>query len=438
MVQSLVGLFVYLCLCRHFKYSNASDNSEVKSVLNAEEIKVMLLQHNDFRRSVTPSASNMRALSWDEKLANLAQAYANKCVFKHSVKTAMDPYGYIAESIYIGNERSQTFSNEEVARPVVSWCNESKFYDYNLNRCRDQEICGHYTQAVWDKTYHLGCGRTRCQGNVPVGNGAYLNPIIVVCKYGPAGNTRRIFQKSPRRPYKHGEWCSRCPNEAPVCVNKLCDIERNSSVKTAPVSPVTTTKSLEEAATTSIFSSTSVSTTTTSTISSTSVSTATTSTSKTAKLIPPVEFPLTPSRKLITVNLVTVNRLEVENAGPIERSGLDLRRSEPVGLMCYMCNGGTSVSQCLSKNKTMLCDDEDLTFAMSGSNQNDWSCAKYNKDNKIEMRCIQTAKCNQIKQDEDSSAECCRTDFCNDAKATRSSIRMLSLTNVFILLIFWY
>ena len=40
--------------------------------------------HNKARKSVDPSAANMREISWDAELANLALAYSQQCVFEHS------------------------------------------------------------------------------------------------------------------------------------------------------------------------------------------------------------------------------------------------------------------------------------------------------------------------------------------------------------------
>lgn len=46
-------------------------------------VKIILDMHNTARSEVRPSATNMRALSWDTSLARLAQRWAENCVLAH-------------------------------------------------------------------------------------------------------------------------------------------------------------------------------------------------------------------------------------------------------------------------------------------------------------------------------------------------------------------
>ena len=52
-----------------------------------ENQKTMIVDRTNFYRSrVLPAASNLRRISWDDELANVAQNYADKCIFEHNPK----------------------------------------------------------------------------------------------------------------------------------------------------------------------------------------------------------------------------------------------------------------------------------------------------------------------------------------------------------------
>ena len=45
---------------------------------------------------------------------------------------------------------------------VNGWASEEAFYDYNSNSCQPGEMCGHYTQIVWESTERVGCAMIVC------------------------------------------------------------------------------------------------------------------------------------------------------------------------------------------------------------------------------------------------------------------------------------
>ncbi len=85
---------------------------------------------------------------YDQRLASVAQSYAEQCIFAHNRhRTAMagDPIRYpsVGENVYVS---SQSRGQEDFERIVGSWFNEIRNYDYFTNQCNAQ-VCGHYLQV---------------------------------------------------------------------------------------------------------------------------------------------------------------------------------------------------------------------------------------------------------------------------------------------------
>ncbi|XP_047431800.1 GLIPR1-like protein 1 [Mugil cephalus] len=174
-------------------------------------------EHNRARRAVSPPASDMLYMTWDEGLAITARAWAKRCVFEHNIhlKDAqrMHPsFPSVGENIWVGYPPS-SFS---VAAAMWRWVNEKESYSYKANSCTD--VCGHYTQVVWASSYKVGCAVQLCPNGVRQFTAA--KGAIFVCNYATAGNT------IGRQPYKSEEAvCSGCKG---YCEDKLCrDQERD-------------------------------------------------------------------------------------------------------------------------------------------------------------------------------------------------------------------
>ncbi|XP_048338866.1 cysteine-rich venom protein pseudechetoxin-like [Sphaerodactylus townsendi] len=54
------------------------------STYRPDQQKVITDVHNDFRRYVKPSASNMLKMKWDPIAAGKARLWANQCTYQHS------------------------------------------------------------------------------------------------------------------------------------------------------------------------------------------------------------------------------------------------------------------------------------------------------------------------------------------------------------------
>lgn len=133
----------------------------------------MTAAHNAARANVTPPASTpIPPLSWSGNLAAVAQAYAEKCVWEHS----MGEYG---ENLYASAGQETTPGDV-----VTSWVSEVAEYDYSTNGCSG--VCGHYTQVVWADSSKLGCGVANCTTGSPFDG--FPEWQIWVCNYDPPGN----------------------------------------------------------------------------------------------------------------------------------------------------------------------------------------------------------------------------------------------------------
>src|SRR6185436_18302323 len=98
-------------------------------------------------------ATDILPLAWSGEVAGVAQAWADRCEFKHSG-------GAYGENIFAASGFSRRA--EDV---VASWVAEKANYDYATNSCAG--TCGHYTQVVWARSLRLGCGVTNCKQNTP-------------------------------------------------------------------------------------------------------------------------------------------------------------------------------------------------------------------------------------------------------------------------------
>jgi len=127
--------------------------------------KQMLDAQNAVREKV-----GVRPLAWSDKLARVAQDWADRLVKEGSFRHRPDsPWG---QNLYA------VTGSEYLPQQIVNgWAAEAKDFDYPANRCREDRMCGHYTQLVWRNTREVGCA---------VARGG--NREVWVCEYSPKGN----------------------------------------------------------------------------------------------------------------------------------------------------------------------------------------------------------------------------------------------------------
>lgn len=177
------------------------------AALTEAEKQSMVELHNHYRAQVSPPASDMLRMRWDDELAAFAKAYAQKCVWGHNKER-----GRRGENLF-----AITDEGMDVPLAVGNWYEEHNYYNFSTATCDPGQMCGHYTQVVWSKTERIGCGSHFCETLQGVEE---ANIHLLVCNYEPPGNVKG------RKPYQEGTPCSQCPLGY-SCENSLCEPMRD-------------------------------------------------------------------------------------------------------------------------------------------------------------------------------------------------------------------
>lgn len=110
-------------------------------------------------------------LKWSSKLARYARRWSSMrrfdCVMMHSPAS---PYG---ENVFWG-----TGTDWRASDAIRSWATEASYFDWRAQACHPGQVCGHFTQLVWNDTEYVGCGRTEC----------FTGGVFITCSYDPPGN----------------------------------------------------------------------------------------------------------------------------------------------------------------------------------------------------------------------------------------------------------
>jgi pathogenesis-related protein 1 len=134
---------------------------------------------NAVRASPRPAPpSPLAPFTWSDSAAQVAQAWADNCVYQHNAGRG-ERGENIAANAPVGSWTP--------ANVVAAWAGEVSDYDYANNTCAAGKECGHYTQIVWAGTTRVGCGKATCTTNSPFGSQAPQWDFWV-CDYEPPGN----------------------------------------------------------------------------------------------------------------------------------------------------------------------------------------------------------------------------------------------------------
>ncbi|XP_070588619.1 cysteine-rich venom protein LIO1 [Erythrolamprus reginae] len=158
--------------------------------------------HNSYRRSVSPTATNMLKMEWYPEAAASAERWAYQCVYDHS-----QDYERVIDGIQCGENIFKSSNVRPWTEVLQSWYDEYRNFVFGVGANPSDSVIGHYTQIVWYKSYRVGCAVAYCPSN-PYN-------YFYVCQYCPAGN----FAGQTATPYNSGPTCEDCPS---ACDDRLC------------------------------------------------------------------------------------------------------------------------------------------------------------------------------------------------------------------------
>ncbi|CAL7938012.1 unnamed protein product [Xylocopa violacea] len=134
-----------------------------------------------------PAASDMRLLLWDDELADIAQRWANQCIFEYAPCVDVERFE-VGQTVVKFPRESLTM------REVVDLIHEAVREMDRNQVCRVTDIWKAYMYKilVWAKTYKVGCGKIIYKAD----QGAQYTNHTVVCLYGPSGNVygKRVYE----------------------------------------------------------------------------------------------------------------------------------------------------------------------------------------------------------------------------------------------------
>ncbi|KAH3666004.1 hypothetical protein OGAPHI_004193 [Ogataea philodendri] len=139
--------------------TSSSTSSTEAATSSSSDFQSQILNEHNAKREL----HGVDALTWDDTLAQYAQAYADKYDCSGTLTHSGGQYG---ENLALGYSTTGT---------VDAWYSEGDNYDYGSS-C---SVYDHFTQVVWKSTTKVGCGYKHCNSYW----GTY-----VVCSYDPAGN----------------------------------------------------------------------------------------------------------------------------------------------------------------------------------------------------------------------------------------------------------
>ncbi|XP_060044715.1 cysteine-rich secretory protein 2 isoform X1 [Erinaceus europaeus] len=166
-------------------------------------------KHNELRKSVSPTASNMLKMGWSKEATENAQKWANQCTLGHSNPEDRRTSTNCGENLYMSSDPSPW------SQAIQSWYDESQNFVYGTGAKPASAVVGHYTQVVWYSSHLIGCGVAYCPRQESL-------KYFYVCQYCPSGNN--LSRKN--NPYDKGAPCASCPAncEGGLCTNS-CEYE---------------------------------------------------------------------------------------------------------------------------------------------------------------------------------------------------------------------
>ncbi|XP_062971925.1 cysteine-rich venom protein triflin-like [Elgaria multicarinata webbii] len=191
-----------LLLAAVLQLSLGQDSSEPLGEISEADQNGIINAHNEIRRGVLPTASNMLKMTWNQKVSENARNWAAKC------QTKISPLeNRILDGIYCGENFLKATHPLSWTKVIKVWHERRAYFKYGIGSIKGNHYSDPFTQLIWYNSYLTGCAVAHCP--------EHRTPFLYFCQYCPGGN---IVEKLSR-PYKQGPSCGDCPRN---CEDKLC------------------------------------------------------------------------------------------------------------------------------------------------------------------------------------------------------------------------
>ncbi|XP_008580716.1 PREDICTED: cysteine-rich secretory protein 3 [Galeopterus variegatus] len=173
MTLLLVLLFLAAELLPSFP-AGAYEDSDFPALLTtlSQVQSEIVNKHNELRKAVSPSASNMLKMRWSSAAAANAQKWADNCRYEHSDSDFRRTSLSCGENLFMSS-RPTSWSYA-----IQSWYDEYRDFAYGVGPKTPNAVIGHYTQVVWYSSFLVGCGMAYCPNS--------SLKYFYVCQYCPA------------------------------------------------------------------------------------------------------------------------------------------------------------------------------------------------------------------------------------------------------------
>ena len=135
-----------------------ADSGTGTETLTAAQVNAILTAHNNARKGVSPSASVMPLLTWNEDLAVYAALSLANCPGLNQTptqRTNLSGFLYVGENLAAGLTYSP--ANGGGVMSVVEWDKEKVDYNLSAHVCVPTKECGRSKQVVWADSLQVGC-----------------------------------------------------------------------------------------------------------------------------------------------------------------------------------------------------------------------------------------------------------------------------------------
>lgn len=179
-----------------------------------EDIDLVVSLHNQVRAlNITPVASDMRELHWDEDLREFAQNWSGNCRYIAMDNTTTDLWPEVGQNYFVA---AAEWSDKFHYSSVLKWLEQKDLFTYKDSSCT--EFCGEFLQLAFSKAFKLGCAASFCSILETTTGDVYEDATLYMCAYFP-----KAPLETGHHPFEAGPACTNCSDPTDICTDfKLC------------------------------------------------------------------------------------------------------------------------------------------------------------------------------------------------------------------------